>query len=195
MEYNSELVIIREIFEGANELFENELERAFDIACQTIVIEPSRLGEETARWIRVGNYLQRISIVSGLGSMVTGAVLPNKPVLSCSLLATSLLSNTIHTLSWQLDPCASYTVESDPAKIQSIITNKFADNVSLVTSTEMYTAEPNFIPPTRKEPVVLLRRSSGDIQRSNWFKAAVSLIALAFSMWNMFKSAIKFAIV
>ena len=46
-----DVAIIRELYQGSQdqERFEVELERALDARCHTIVIEPARLGDETAR--------------------------------------------------------------------------------------------------------------------------------------------------
>lgn len=200
------MIIIREIFEGANELFENELERALEIGCQTIVIEPCRLGEETARWIMVGNCLQKVSIVTGLGSIVSGCLLPAGPraVAQYSLLATSLLSNVLYTLSWKSDPCSNYKVERSIKRMNEAIANKFADNVSVVTSTDLqsgdrsgeYYHRPGGVRycKTSLPPVALFRRSNTEIRRNNLLTAAVSLLAIAFSMLNMFKETIKLTI-
>lgn len=64
-------IIIREIYEGEcpEETFERELDRALEAGCKQIVIEPARLGEETARWIRVGDCLHKCTILFGLSSI------------------------------------------------------------------------------------------------------------------------------
>lgn len=49
-----------------------ELEKALDGCCAIIVIEPSQLGDETARWITAGNVLHKIAVISGLSSIVAG---------------------------------------------------------------------------------------------------------------------------
>lgn len=69
------MAVIREIYDSeyAHQGFAMELERALDAGCRYIVIEPSQLGEETARWISVGNCLHKTAVVSGLGSLITGA--------------------------------------------------------------------------------------------------------------------------
>lgn len=51
-----------------------ELERALEAGVSVIVIEPEPLGEETARWIYVGNVLHRVSVYSGLCSIATGSL-------------------------------------------------------------------------------------------------------------------------
>lgn len=58
--------------ENAHDQFEQELEKALDLECQLIIIEPSKLGDETARWIAVGNCLHKTAALSGLAAIVTG---------------------------------------------------------------------------------------------------------------------------
>lgn len=58
--------------ENAHETFEYELERALESECSLIVIEPSKLGDETSRWIAVGNCLHKTAALSGLAAIVTG---------------------------------------------------------------------------------------------------------------------------
>lgn len=49
-----------------------ELERALEAGVSVIVIEPEPLGEETARWIYIGNLLHKVSVHSGLCGIVSG---------------------------------------------------------------------------------------------------------------------------
>lgn len=68
------VAIIREVYdsENAHETFEYELERALESECSLIVIEPSKLGDETSRWIAVGNCLHKTAALSGLAAIITG---------------------------------------------------------------------------------------------------------------------------
>lgn len=70
----SSVAIIREVYdsENAHIKFEMELERALEAGVSVIVIEPEPLGEETARWIYVGNLLHKVSVYSGLCSIASG---------------------------------------------------------------------------------------------------------------------------
>lgn len=56
----------------SQEAFAMELEKALDSCCAVIVIEPSQLGDETARWITAGNVLHKMAAISGFSSLVTG---------------------------------------------------------------------------------------------------------------------------
>ena len=85
---STELAVIREIYdcENAQERFEQELERALEAAVPVIVIEPIRLGDETARWVAVGNFLHKTSVLAGLGSVMSGICLPVCHVLNTVIL-------------------------------------------------------------------------------------------------------------
>lgn len=71
---NPNVAIIREVYDSENshETFEYELERALESECSLIVIEPTKLGDETSRWIAVGNCLHKTASLAGLGAIVTG---------------------------------------------------------------------------------------------------------------------------
>jgi Mitochondrial morphogenesis regulator len=66
--------VVREVYEGENafETFEKELDKALYAKVDYIIIEPTRLGDETGRWITVGNCLHKTAVISGLASIATG---------------------------------------------------------------------------------------------------------------------------
>lgn len=70
----SNAAVIQEVYDGeySQQGFAIELDRALDAACTYIVIEPLQLGDETARWISVGNCLSKTAVVSGLGAIIAG---------------------------------------------------------------------------------------------------------------------------
>lgn len=79
-DYNaSDIAIIREVYDSENshEAFGEELERALEVCCKIIIIEPSRLGDETARWISVGNCLHKTAVISGISAIITGKFIKN----------------------------------------------------------------------------------------------------------------------
>merc|ERR1712150_111061 len=71
----------------------------------------TRLGEETARWISVGNLLHKIAVISGFGAFSLGFILSDRRYLPLPLGITSLFCSTLYTMSWQFDPCSQYRVE------------------------------------------------------------------------------------
>lgn len=105
--------VIREVYEGdEHDTFEIELEKALEAKVKYIIIEPQRLGDETARWIRVGNCLHKTAVVSGLASIVCGAIMPERPVFSAPLCALSIFCTGLYTVSWNVDYCCQYQVRN-----------------------------------------------------------------------------------
>ena len=114
-------VIIHEIYdsEDAHEQFEADLERALESQCEMIVIEPTAIGEETARWIQVGNCLHKTAVISGLSCFLSPMILPKilKEPVSLSCGGVSFLCAALYGVSWQFDPCCQYQVEYDTRKL------------------------------------------------------------------------------
>ncbi|XP_050390507.1 transmembrane protein 11, mitochondrial [Patella vulgata] len=134
-----EYKIIREIYEheDAQEEFEYELDRALEAGIQTIIIEPTRLGDETSRWISVGNFLHKTSVLAGLGSLICGGTWPDRGYLFLPLGAVSVICAAVHTISWQTDPCSKYQVEGDIKKLPRLPLH------SLTTSTPVVLVKKN----------------------------------------------------
>ncbi|KAF6207227.1 hypothetical protein GE061_018467 [Apolygus lucorum] len=114
--------VIREIYdsENAHDVFAEELERALDAALRVIVIEPPRLGDETARWIAVGNCLHKTAVISGLGAIACGITWPDFPFTYTPLVATSFFCTSLYTVSWQFDPCVKYQVFNDSKRLSNL---------------------------------------------------------------------------
>lgn len=102
--------IIPEVYDGDSDGFETQLDIALEESYKIIIIEPSKLGDETTRWIAVGDWIHKVAMCSGLGSITIGIACPNKPVMYLPLYVISLFSVGLYTLSWQLDPCCKYKV-------------------------------------------------------------------------------------
>ncbi|KAL2720931.1 hypothetical protein V1478_009977 [Vespula squamosa] len=119
---NSKVAIIREVYdsENAHETFEYELERALESECTLIIIEPSKLGDETSRWITVGNCLHKTATLSGLTAITTGLIWGDRPYICGTLGFVSLITCGLYTLSWQFDPCCQYQVETDTSKLPHV---------------------------------------------------------------------------
>lgn len=116
------IYVIREIYDSENayENFEQQLERALAQECETIVIEPFKLGDETARWIAVGNWLHKTAVLAGFGSIMAAFVWPNKFFINAPLAMLSTLCTGLYSISWQFDPCCKYQVESDPKQLNQL---------------------------------------------------------------------------
>lgn len=158
-----EYFIIREIYENehATEDFENELERALEEEVETIIIEPSRLGDETARWITLGNWLHKTAVVSGASCLGVGFGLPNQKAAYLTLGSISTLCFGLYTASWQFDPCVKYQVECDARRLQRLPLHNLASS----------------------SPVVLMRVND---RIRNVLHSTISLSALAFCGFKVY---------
>ncbi|XP_075220394.1 transmembrane protein Pmi isoform X2 [Lycorma delicatula] len=159
-----DVAIIREVYdsENAHEAFGDELERALEAGCEIIIIEPSRLGDETARWISVGNCLHKTAALSGIATIVTGLVWPDKPFTYTPLGIVSFFCTGIYDISWQFDPCCQYQV------------NKKTDILAKL---------PVYSNLTSSSPVVLIRKS--DFRRK-LLHTCITLASTLFCVWKLY---------
>lgn len=67
--------IISEVYDGDSDGFELQLDNALDENYKIIIIEPNKLGDETTRWIACGNWIHKVAVTSGLGSIFVGEFL------------------------------------------------------------------------------------------------------------------------
>ncbi|XP_071006116.1 transmembrane protein 11, mitochondrial-like isoform X1 [Oncorhynchus clarkii lewisi] len=151
--------IVHEIYNGENaqDQFEYELEQALEAQYKYIVIEPTRIGDETARWIAVGNCLHKMAVLSGTACLLTPLSLPPEYSRYVALPtgALSVACSTLYGISWQFDPCCKYQVEYNSQKLSRLPLH------TLTSST----------------PVVLVRRD--DIHRKRLHNT-IALAALAY---------------
>uniref|UniRef100_H2ZAL8 Transmembrane protein 11 n=1 Tax=Ciona savignyi TaxID=51511 RepID=H2ZAL8_CIOSA len=164
--------VIREIYNGAGcqEKFEYELECALEANVDYIVIEPTKLGEETSRWIRVGNCLHKTSVLSGLTALILPRILPEMPLPSNVIIGApaALLSVScaaLYGISWQFDPCCKYQVTVSSRELSQL-------NVQNLTN---------------PSPVVLVRKD--DTYRKGLhnciaFFAGILLVRTLDNLWN-----------
>lgn len=139
-----------------------ELDKALEEGIDVIVIEPTRLGDETARWIAFGNCLHKTAVLAGMGSIVTAFIWTDSPYICLPLGMLSILSTSIYTLSWQFDPCVKYQVETD---FKKLLANY--PQLSLLSTS----------------PVVLVRK---DNSRRRMLHSGISLIATIFCIWRLY---------
>ena len=129
-----DLAIIREVYEHeySAEEFEVELDKALEKKHQTIVVEPTRLGEDTARWITLGNCLHKSAVLSGLGCLCLGAAWPEKPAVYFPFGFVSIGCAGVYAISWQFDPCCKYQVEYDLMKVPKLPIHKLTTTTPVV---------------------------------------------------------------
>lgn len=106
--------VIREVYDSSNahETFELDLDKALEAKVNYIIIEPQRLGDETGRWIAVGNCLHKTAVLAGLMSVASGITWPVRPMLYAPLCTISIVCTGLYTVSWNCDPCCQYQVNN-----------------------------------------------------------------------------------
>lgn len=156
--------VIREVYDSGNahETFEAELEKALEAKVNYIIIEPTVLGDETGRWITVGNCLHKTAVLSGISSIVSGLIWQDRPLFSAPLCAISIFCTGLYTVSWNYDPCCQYQVERDPKKLANV------PNLHEFSS-----------------PLVL---AYSDNTRTKYFHRGITLLSAAFCAWQLYKA-------
>jgi len=157
--------IIREIYEGQNahEAFEAELEKALVARINYIIVEPARLGDETARWITVGNCLHKTACFTGLASIASLSFWPDRLAISAApLCAISVFCTGLYCISWNYDPCCQYQVERDTKKLSKV------PNLNDFSS-----------------PVVLVFKSNN---QTKYLHRSITLLSAAFCAWKIFEA-------
>ncbi|XP_065066308.1 transmembrane protein 11, mitochondrial-like [Rhopilema esculentum] len=116
------VVIRKEFEEEQEEYYEEQLEDALDDKVPFIIIEPEQIGNETTKWIQMGNFLHKTGVLSGAGSLVVQLICPQKykDYLCIPLGVLSLSCITLYNVSWQFDPCCKYQVEYDTSTLEKL---------------------------------------------------------------------------
>ncbi|XP_053672535.1 transmembrane protein 11 homolog, mitochondrial isoform X2 [Anopheles nili] len=115
--------VIREVYEGENahEMFQTDLNKALFDKVRFIVIEPTRLGEETERWIAVGNCLHKTALLSGGASIAISLLWQDKlTIYSASFCVASMFCTSLYAICWTCDPCVEYQVERKQRNLMKI---------------------------------------------------------------------------
>jgi len=143
---------------------EEELERAFEEEAEVIVIEPQALGDETMRWISLGNFLHKLGVVAGLGC-ITVPFVTKSNVAPLTLGAISVTCASIYSLSWQNDPMCKYQKTVDLSDINHVVESLNCLN-----------------------PVVLIRRDDCRRKKLHNCFAFVSGIICAYKLYSLYKA-------
>lgn len=161
MYFRPEYFIIREVYEQDGiEDFENELDQALDVETETIIIEPVQLGLETARWISLGNFLHKTSVICGLSTLCLSRSTKLQYLLPLG--ATSFVCAGVYMISWQFDPCCKYQVETDMRNIEKLPLHK------LVSSS----------------PIILVRK---DDSRRKVLHNTLAVISISICCWKLYQ--------
>lgn len=142
-----------------------ELERALEAQAGYIVIEPRNLGDETARWIKVGNCLHKTGVMTGIVSSLVCGVDNSRGYVITTCGAVSVVCAGVYAISWQYDPCCKYQVEDNVPKLERII--------GCLSSVR---------------PVVLVRRDDTRRKTLHNLFALLSGIICAYRFYNWMKS-------
>ncbi|XP_057651124.1 transmembrane protein 11, mitochondrial [Diorhabda carinulata] len=120
--HSTNIAVIREVYDNefSPACFSMELEKALESCCSIIVIEPTQLGDETARWISFGNYLHKMAVITGFTSIISGFAWPESFAPQAPLSIISTLCTGLYTASWQFDHCVKYQVERDIGKLSRL---------------------------------------------------------------------------
>jgi hypothetical protein len=112
---HEDFAVVKEIYDSdkSHRQFAEELERALEESRSVIIIEPYQLGEETARWIRFGNFLHKAAVVSGAGCLLSPFLVHKFSwlYLPCGVMSVSCA--LFYTLSWATDPCCKYQIDHE----------------------------------------------------------------------------------
>lgn len=167
---------------AAYEMIEADLERALESGAKTIVIEPARLGEATAKWIAVGDYLHRTAVFSALGSLTTATVCPDRPLIYMPLATAGFLSSFLYSTTWQRDPAINYRVErrldADPA-IENLVDTSGSPLPVLLVRRKSWTQESD------SKCASGLKKLMGNAV--DMFHNVVTLIAVVWSSWKLYQ--------
>ncbi len=131
-----------------------------------IIIEPTKLGDETSRWIRVGNCLHKTAVLSGITGLATGITWPHRGLVYFPMSFISIVCTGVYMISWQFDPCCKYQVEHNRKRLQKLPLHNL----------------------TSSSPIVLMRR---DDTKRKILHTTVSLAATAYCAWIFYDWYIK----
>jgi len=159
-------VVIREVYENglATEYFALQLDYALDAGAQVIVIEPSRLGRETAQWLAIGTGLRRTAISAWSLSLLAATLRRDGVCLCCA--ATAAAMATVYAVSWRPDPCSQYRVERNSRQLQRLPLR----DVACTT------------------PVVLVRGEHSRLRHGIY--GSVALASMGICVWRIYTSSL-----
>lgn len=124
------------------------------------------IGEETARWIQVGNCLHKTAVIAGLSCFGSSWMLPRSfhgPVsLVCG--GVSIFCAALYGVSWQFDPCCQYQVEYDTRKLAKLPLGSL----------------------TSSSPIVLVRKDDKYRKRLHNLVAGSALIYCSWKAYNWY---------
>lgn len=151
----------------AQAVFENELEHALESGCDMIVIEPERLGEETVRWIKLGDCLSSTAVMTGSTGVASSLLWEDKPYIYCPLTGLSVFCAAFYRFSWKEDPCSAYR----PARNDEQDVQRKAENIS----------------GSHKRVVLVKKDPICEADTRSIIHSAIAVIAMTISVWKLYR--------
>lgn len=163
-------IIIRDVMSDdhrSGEILEEQLESAFESRVPHIIIEPALVGDEVSKWITVGNFLHKTSVISGVISLLTPLICPTKYRyhVSLPLSGMNLLCMVVYNFSWQHDPCCKYQIEGNSDQLEHLQLQTLAS----------------------KSPVILVRRDDKYRKRMHNFFAICVAGCVGWTIFSYYR--------
>jgi len=148
-------------------LFNSKLDEALHLDVDTIIIEPSQLGNRTLTWLTLAKYLRRFASAFGIASLLTGKLCHNisvnyEPFIVCGALNFSL--GTFYFIAFDSDPCIKYKVQDHTQQLATCVPRE-----QIRTS----------------KPVILVK--NGAYKVTNLFHYSVFSISLTYLTYKCFR--------
>jgi len=130
-------IIIRDLTSNDQQsvqILEEQLENAYESCTQHIIIEPVSVGNLVTKWITVGNFLHKTSVISGAVCMLTPLFCPKKYryYMTMPLCSMNLFCMTLYNFSWRKDPCCKYQVEGNMERLGQLNLQTLAHSSPIV---------------------------------------------------------------
>jgi hypothetical protein len=141
-----------------------QLDEAVNQGIQTILIEPTKLGNRTITWLTLGKYLRRFSTSMGICCLLSGFKLPENHEIHIITGSLNLILGTFYFISWNSDSCITYRYEQSLNKL------------------------PNYVPRDQirtSKPVILVKDKSYLIK--NILHRSIFSISLTYLTYKFFK--------
>lgn len=150
--------------EEGREMLECQLELALEKGFFVIVVEPVWLGDQTVRWIQVGNFLHKSAVLASLGALVSFPFLsPSVSVFTAVPVGVfGVCCAGFYDVSWQFDPCCKYQVD------------RHGRDLARIPSHELHS----------RTPIVLVRKND---QYRKLLHNSLSLVVVAYLGWQLYK--------
>lgn len=176
------LYIIHHRVNPHREDYEEELETALESRCSILIIEPESLGDEVLRWIAVGNFVHKISVLSGAAALLFSIVLPKKIQFSAPFVIASAAATAVYNISWQFDPASKFQPFSPKRHLASSSVSAADRRGSSSSAASILSQQLPLHLLQSPNPVVLVRRN--DYARK-LLHTSVTVVVSGMLLWNV----------